>query len=172
VEGGGGQREQSKEDTVHATRGWTSKVDRSGGQMETSQAGACTMRAGVRGTRCQCLKSREREVRCSCSLRVVSAVRAACHAAYSLPLTCRGSHACTHFTCSTARPIKKRWPHHIVCTSCLHHQGAHFDCRHPHVLLGHGTVEPLVRLCTNACLLVCSLKELSEVERNGQNPDG
>ena len=75
--------------------------------METSQAVACTTRAGVRGTRCQCLKSNRREFRRGCSLCVVSAVQAVCRAAASPPLTYRGSHACTHLACSTSRLIEK-----------------------------------------------------------------
>ena len=86
--------------------------------METSQAGACMTRAGVRGTRCQCLRSDGQKVRRGCSLCVISAVQAACRVAASPPPTCRGSHACTHLTCSAARLIKKRRLRRIARTSC------------------------------------------------------
>ena len=96
---------------------------------------ACTTRAGVRGTGCPCLMSGGREVRRGCSLCVVSAVQADCHAAFSPPLTCCGTHACTHLVCSAARLIEKRRLCRIARTSCWIGDASPSFCSH--ILCAH-----------------------------------
>ena len=74
--------------------------------METSHAVACTTRAGVRCTGCQCLKSIGRGGRHGCRLCVVSAVKAACRPATSPPQCDGGQHAPSLATSPAGRQLQ------------------------------------------------------------------